>query len=239
MAEVKAFESSTGHVESQLIRAVLDGDYPPGSFLPPERELASKMGVARPTLREALRRLERDGWFTVRKGLPTVANDVWRQGNLNTLANIVQNTGHFTENFTVHLLEVRSALAPSFFRDAVARNPVKVVAALADCDGLEDSPEAYSAFDWRLQKTLAHLSGNPIYLLILNSFDKVYIRLAQQYFAGEENRRISRRFYEQLLSAAMALDPAAAGKVTRETMEESIALWKKKPAAKKTDGSGR
>lgn len=233
MAEIKAFESSTDHVESVLIKAVLDGDYPPGSFLPPERELASKLGVARPTLREALRRLERDGWFTVSKGLPTVVNDVWRQGNLNTLANIVQNTGHFTENFTIYLLEVRSALAPSFFREAVARNPAKVVAALADCDGLEDSPEAYSAFDWRLQKTLAHLSGNPIYLLILNSFDHVYIRLAEQYFSMEENRRKSRRFYEQLLSAAMALDPAAAGRVTREAMEESISLWKKSPLSRR------
>ncbi len=234
MAEIRAFDSSTGHVESRLIKAVLDGDYPPESFLPPERELASKLGVARPTLREALRRLERDGWFTVRKGLPTVVNDVWRRGNLNTLANIVQNTGHITENLILHLLEVRSGLTPSFFRDAVARNPVQVVAALAGADGLGNSREAYSAFDWSLQKTLARLSGNPIYLLMLNSFDNVYVRLAEQYFTREENRRKSSLFYDRLLSAAMAQNPAAAEKVTREAMEESIALWKGRPAAKQS-----
>lgn len=228
MAEIKAFERSTDHVENKLIKSVLDGVFPPGSCLPPERELAASLGVARPTLREALRRLERDGWFTVRKGMPTAVNDVWQQGNLNTLANIVHNSDRFTEGFIIYLLEIRSALAPSFVKEAVARNPVKVVAALADSDILEDSAYALAAFDWSLQKTLAYLSGNPIYLLLLNSFNNVYMKLAHEYFKSDENRRISRRFYKQLLAAAMAVDPAAAARATGEAMTESIALWKEK-----------
>ena len=39
----------------ELIEASINaGDYPAGSRLPPERELASKFNVSRPTIREAI-----------------------------------------------------------------------------------------------------------------------------------------------------------------------------------------
>ncbi len=226
MTGVKAFDRSSDQVENSLISAVLNGDFPPGSFLPPERDLAARMGVARPTLREALRRLERDGWFTARKGQPTAVNDIWQHGNLNTLVNIVQNTGRFPREFIVYLLEVRAALAPSFVRDAVTQNPARVVASLAESDDVEDNPQAYADFDWKLQKKLAQLSDNPVYLLILNSFDAIYMQLAGLYFSKKQHRLSSRNFYRLLLEASMASNPEEAARVTRETMEESIKLWK-------------
>jgi len=226
MTEAKAFDRSSDQVENKLVSAVLKGDFPPGSFLPPERELAARLGVARPTLREALRRLERDGWFTARKGQSTAVNDIWQHGNLNTLVNIVQNADRFPREFIVYLLEVRSALAPSFVRDAVERNPVRVVASLAESDELEDNPDAYASFDWKLQKKLARLSDNPVYLLILNSFDSIYFQLARAYFSKKEHRLASQKFYQRLLDASMASNHEEAAKITRETMEESIKLWK-------------
>lgn len=226
MTEAKAFDRSSDQVENKLVSAVLNGDFPPGSFLPPERELAARLGVARPTLREALRRLERDGWFTARKGQPTAVNDIWQHGNLNTLVNIVQNVNRFPREFIVYLLEVRAALAPSFVRDAVERNPVRVVASLAESDELKDNPDAYASFDWKLQKKLARLSDNPVYLLILNSFDAIYFQLARAYFSKKEHRLASQNFYRRLLDASMASNHEEAAKVTRETMEESIKLWK-------------
>src|SRR5512136_2779504 len=42
--------------ETRLISAILDGTFPINSNLPAERELATKLGVTRPTLREALQR---------------------------------------------------------------------------------------------------------------------------------------------------------------------------------------
>ena len=45
---------SSDQVEDLLVRSILDGSYPPGASLPGERELAAKLGVSRPTLREAL-----------------------------------------------------------------------------------------------------------------------------------------------------------------------------------------
>ncbi|MHB8156037.1 MAG: fatty acid metabolism transcriptional regulator FadR [Desulfocucumaceae bacterium] len=234
MKEINKSERSSDLVENKLIRAVMDGVYAPGSYLPPERDLALSLGVARPTLREALGRLGRDGWFTVRKGQPTQVNDFWSKGNLNTLANIAQNTDRFPQEFVIHLLEVRAALAPAFTRSAVSGNPARVVAVLAESGELEDSSEAFAQFDWQLQKALSILSGNPVYLLILNSFDVVYVQLARQYFSRRENRQASQKFYRRLLTSAMAANPGEAERFTREAMEESIELWKNRPVEEAT-----
>ncbi|MFZ5596644.1 MAG: GntR family transcriptional regulator [Bacillota bacterium] len=232
MTVAVAERRTSDDVERRLIKSVLGGEYPPGTQLPPERELASKMGVARPTLRDALRRLERDGWLTIRKGRPAVVNDFWKTGNLNTLANITGNSDVFHEEFIIYLLEIRAALAPAFIRSAVTKNPARVVAALVESIELEDTPEAFSVFDWEFQKSAAGLAGNPIYPLLLNSFDTLYIKLAGQYFSREEARQASKRFYRRLLASAMASDPVAAESAARDAMEESIHLWKtriKKP----------
>lgn len=47
------------------------GAYPPGSRLPAEPILARQLGIARPTLREALRHLERNGQLQRRRGIGT------------------------------------------------------------------------------------------------------------------------------------------------------------------------
>lgn len=45
-------------IEQQLERLILEGTLRPGQKLPPERELAVQFDVSRPSLREAIQRLE-------------------------------------------------------------------------------------------------------------------------------------------------------------------------------------
>lgn len=55
-------------VLAQLRRAIGLGRFQPGDRLPPERSLAAQLGVARGTLRSALRVLSRDGVVEIRRG---------------------------------------------------------------------------------------------------------------------------------------------------------------------------
>jgi DNA-binding FadR family transcriptional regulator len=48
-------------VADRLREAILSGELPPGSVLPPERELSERFGVGRTTVREALRALQTKG----------------------------------------------------------------------------------------------------------------------------------------------------------------------------------
>lgn len=228
MRALTALDRPAVHTERALVVAILDGDYPPGATLPAERELATRLGVTRPTLREALQRLARDGWLTIQQGKPTVVNDFWREGGLGVLGALAHpaNGLPLPADFIPHLLEVRLNLAPAYTRAAVACNPDRVAGLLGPAAALEDSPQAFAAFDWRLHHGLTVASGNPVYTLILNGFAGFYEQMACRYFQRAEPRDISRSFYDDLLDSARRGDAAGAEALARRVMELSIALWR-------------
>lgn len=214
------------HVEGSLVRAIIDGDYSPGDTLPGERELSQALGVTRPTLREALARLARDGWLTIQQGKATRVNDFWREGGPNILTAMVRYGDHLPRGFISNLLAVRSVMAPAYMRSAVERDAAGVAALATRGEQLPDEAEAFAAFDWRLHHELTIRSGNPVYTLILNGFAGFYEQVAQRYFSRGEARAVSRAFYRELGAVAAAGDGAAAEQLAQEVMAESIRQWR-------------
>lgn len=215
------------HAEGELVSLILSRHFPPDSTLPSERELALKLGVTRPTLREALQRLDRDGWIDVRHGKSTRVRDIWREGGLNVLAAVVRNGGPLPERFVTNLLEVRLAMAPAYARAAVNANG-KAIAALLEAEGRpEQNAEAFGEFDWRLHLALTTNSQNPVFTLILNGFGDLYRVMAVLYFQAPAARRASTQFYDALEQAARKHQPERAEKVTREAMQGSLDHWSK------------
>jgi len=68
---------------------------------------------------------------------------------------------------------------------------------------------------------------NPIFRLLLNSFQNLYRAMGEQYFASVENRRRSRAYYAELLKCAKKGAHLKAETLTRDVMNESLARWKK------------
>jgi GntR family transcriptional repressor for pyruvate dehydrogenase complex len=60
---------------SQLEQMIVEGSLKPSQKLPPERELASQFEVSRPSLREAIQKLEAKGLVTRKQGGGTFVND--------------------------------------------------------------------------------------------------------------------------------------------------------------------
>lgn len=56
------------HIAEVIARHIDTGEFPPGSLLPPERELAQQLGVSRASVREGLIALEVQGRVSVRVG---------------------------------------------------------------------------------------------------------------------------------------------------------------------------
>jgi GntR family negative regulator for fad regulon and positive regulator of fabA len=213
------------YAEEAIVSAILGGTYPPGSPLLAERQLAEALGVTRPTLREALQRLSRDGWVSIRQGKPTLVNDYRRDGGLNVLTALVQHAPQLPRHFVPDLLDVRCALAPAYTRLAVLRDGAAVLDALSGADTLPDTARAFAAFDWTLHRALTVASGNAIYTLILNGFAGFYEQMARRYFARPEARSASRAFYRSLRAAAEARDSDLAGQLAEAMMTRSLALW--------------
>jgi len=220
------------HAEHALITAILAGDFVPGSALPAERELAGMIGVTRPTLREALRRLERDGWLVVQQGKATTVTDFWRDGGLNVLNGIARHSSVLPDDFVPNLLQVRLDLAPTYTRLAVTRAPERVAGLLKSAASIDDTPPAYAAYDWQLQRLLTVESGNAVYALIFNSFAGFYEQMAALYFAGDEARQVSRVYYADLQAAVERGDAAHTETITRDVMRASIDLWQRAAGTK-------
>jgi DNA-binding FadR family transcriptional regulator len=62
-------------IADQLRALLTQGEYPVGTRLPAERDLAKQLGVSRPSVREALIALEVDGWVEIRTGSGVYALD--------------------------------------------------------------------------------------------------------------------------------------------------------------------
>jgi GntR family negative regulator for fad regulon and positive regulator of fabA len=212
--------------ENQLIEAILSGHFPIDSTLPGERDLAGQLGVTRPTLREALQRLARDGWVEINQGKPTRVCNYWQEGNLAVLAAIARHRKHLPTDFVPNLLSIRMLLAPAYARAAVEKNPQLLEELLAGYEDLPEDAEAFSLADWELHHLLTVCSENPVFTLILNGFQDLYPTMGRQYYQNPEGRQASRRFYQGLLESVRAGDAEMAEQVTLEAMERSMSLWK-------------
>lgn len=211
--------------ESRLIEAILDNTFPVNSLLPPERELAEMLGVTRPTLREALQRLSRDGWIEIHHGKSTRVRDYLREGNLLILGAMTHFQKYLPANFVPNLLHIRLLIAPEYTRLATQHSPSEVIRLLESMQGTPDTAEDFTHVDLELHYRLTILSNNPIFTLILNGFGDLYRSMGLIYFSTSQSRDHSRSFYKKLLSAVVSNDAFMAEQVTRQVMRDSIDLW--------------
>ncbi|MEK0160954.1 pyruvate dehydrogenase complex transcriptional repressor PdhR [Pseudoalteromonas piscicida] len=103
--KIKAAKLSDVILE-QLENMILEGSLLPGAKLPPERELAKQFEVSRPSLREAIQKLEAKGLVTRRQGGGTYVKNQLEEGLTDPLFDLISK--HPESQFD--LLEFRHAL---------------------------------------------------------------------------------------------------------------------------------
>jgi GntR family negative regulator for fad regulon and positive regulator of fabA len=213
--------------EQRLLESILSGHFAINTNLPGERDLAAQVGVTRPTLREALQRLARDGWLDIQHGKPTRVRDYWQEGNMGVLSVLAQIPSPQTPDFVANLLEIRVLLAPAYTHQAIEGAAPEIAALLSDYANLEDNPAAFACADWELHHLLTLRAANPIFRLLLNSFQSLSQIMGEKYFLPAKNRERSRAYYANLLACAKRGAFLKAESLTRDVMNESLALWKK------------
>lgn len=230
MSQWEAPEKPAELTENRLVEAILDGTFAINSTLPPERDLAEQLGVTRPTLREALQRLSRDGWLEIHHGKATRVRDYWREGNLTILGTIARFPQYLPADFVKNLLNVRLLLAPQYTRLAVENEREKALGYLKGQTSLDDNAEAFTRFDLGFHILCTQLSGNPVFTLIFNGFGDLYKATGFLYFSQVESRASSRKYYRVLTEAIEKNDLDLVEQIVRAVMYESIDLWKRAEA---------
>ncbi|MGX2997996.1 FadR/GntR family transcriptional regulator [Streptomyces sp. JNUCC 64] len=92
---------------------ITSGEWPVGSRIPTEPELVEQLGVARNTVREAVRALAHNGLLDIRQGSGTYV------AATSELAGVMRR--RFTDADPRHIAELRAALEPSAARLAAGR----------------------------------------------------------------------------------------------------------------------
>ena len=206
-------------VEKELVASLLKGEPKPGTPLQSERDLAARFSVSRASVREALLKLQNSGWISVQQRHATIVNDFWSQGDLELLSSISRNSEPFPKDLASNLLELRVQVAPDYARKAVENGAPQLTECLSRFEKVRKGWGAMVKFDWELHLTMAVLSGNKIYPLIMNSFANLYSKIRGQLFAREEHREQTRCYYRDLLEAASTGNADYAEDVTRAAMK--------------------
>lgn len=203
--------SAVSVVATRLLDLFTSGSIPPGTRLPPERQLAASLEVGRSAVREALAALEILGIVDVRPGSGT-----YLRGTASELLPQSLSWGVLIgERSTAELLELRSGLEIYVARLAADRLTDEELASLgkhlermrANVDG---DLKAFVKADLAWHHELASSAGNSVLLdllQIVRSLLRVWVDRAVQ---DQAQASIALAEHEAVFRALEARDPDAA-----------------------------
>ncbi len=164
-ATVRRSRNSHGQVVEEIGTAIVAGEFPVGSVLPGDVELAQRFGVSRTVLREAMKTLTAKGLVVPKARIGTRVTDpqYWNMFDSDVL------TWHFeagvSEEFLLNLYDIRMAFEPAAAELAAARagdEEIEALRQLADDMGKPGHTiESLALADLRFHLALANASGNP------------------------------------------------------------------------------
>lgn len=216
-------------IADQLQQLICEGEFPPGSRLPPERELAQQLGVSRASVREALIALEVVGEVEVRVGHGVVVRktagaaagpvmraaarrEPWRI-DPDFASEIELNLDE--EIPPLALLQARRHIEPETAALAAASASEADLAALraALARNIEDNREPDGGRfvgDRLLHIRIAEASQNAAYSLLIKHLlghqYGVMFRRLQAYYMAHEMWLRSQRDHERIVAAIVARD---------------------------------
>lgn len=158
-------------VAKRIVSHIADQDMEPGTLLPPEREMQEQYGVARGTLREALRFLELQGIITIKTGPgggPVVAQPDSR--HLGSIFAMMLQLEHTTFR---SVLEARLTLEPTLAAKAAQRATDEQLEELHESlvvmrEHLTDL-EFFLRENGHFHTLIARAGGNPVFSIVIAS----------------------------------------------------------------------
>jgi GntR family transcriptional regulator, transcriptional repressor for pyruvate dehydrogenase complex len=186
---------TTAELVVDAIRGQIErGQLRPGQRLPPERELAARLGVSRPSVRTGLRTLATLGIVRTRHGSGTYVTEGPPRLDARPLRMLSALHGFRAE----HLDEARRLLEISVAGLAAERAGGEHLTVMAEqVSGMfasADDPQGFATHDARFHRAIATAGGNPI----LGSIVEMVTRL---FF--EQSRALSDRDADDLRSLAL------------------------------------
>ncbi|MFD0532847.1 FadR/GntR family transcriptional regulator [Actinomadura luteofluorescens] len=158
---------------------VLGGRYPPGSYLPPERDLAAGYAVTRTSLKHAIVRLAQAGLLETRHGVGTRVRDYERLGGPELLPMLVSTVGTawMAEIFEVRR-EVGAQVAAKAAIHATGEQRARLRELAARVRDAAGGDEAQLA-ECEVHRVIAAATGNRVYGFMVNALLNAYLAVRE------------------------------------------------------------
>jgi GntR family transcriptional regulator, transcriptional repressor for pyruvate dehydrogenase complex len=180
-------DSLADRVCEALVQLISGEDFPPGSRLPSEMKMASRFGVSRTVIREAVSRLKSEGLVESRQGSGVFV----REGNMDAPFRIDPNILDSIQS-VLQVVELRKVLEGEIAALAAKRRSKTQLAAIrAALKQIETEVRAGSNgvdADIAFHRSIAEATGNPHFLALIQ-FLFNFLRSATQTTRGIEATR--------------------------------------------------
>lgn len=205
-------------VADQLRQLFDSGEYAVGDRLPTERELAEKMGISRPTIREALIALEVEGRVRIRVGSGIYVTEPPGNAPLP-----LPGEGPFELLRAREFIE--AAIAEEAARHVTPEHIAEMDAVLDRMAGEDHPSRATIELDRRFHTTVAAMLDNAVLVRVVGElFDQrmnPYFERLSSYFEDHETWRAALEEHRAVRDAIAAGNPAAARAAMKEHLERS------------------
>lgn len=211
-------------IADQIRELIESGEFQTGSRLPPERELAQRLGVSRPSLREGLIALEIDGSVEIRMGsgvyvLPEPVQPTMRAKSLG--------------ESPTELMQARAALEGTTILLAASRINADALEVLrSTLDDMRNEIEAGRKpldQDRQFHIIIAEQSDNSVLArLVADLFDERHSPMSAQFrvkFEDKDTWNFALQEHEAILAALEAKDPLLAQSAMHSHLDSSRRRW--------------
>lgn len=204
---------------------IISGQLKPGDRLPPEREMASLMGISRSVVNSGILDLESKGFVEIipRKG--TIIVDYKNEGTPLILSSIMNyNEGKLSLKLfdslidTRLLIEVESAKCAAMNR--TEENLINLAALITNVKENINDVENFVEFNYKFHHQVTIASGNIVYGMIFKSFEPVCKNLIRMYFQDGNYSLHSLIGHEKLYQAIKDQNIDLAAKFMEEILQE-------------------
>lgn len=211
----------------ELEKSILSGDLQPGDRLPPERELASAMGISRSLINLCILELESRGFVRIIPRHGTFVNDFKKQGTPQMLISLMHyDTDKMDWTLFDNMMDTRRLLEYECTRLAIKNATAEDIALMNEALTTMERQESAERFidgNFSFHHTLTSASGNAIYAMIFNSFETAIRFFLKLFFSSDERRVESIRSHRALLDTIRSGDEAAAMEAIRRTLNTGVA----------------
>lgn len=204
------------HVVEEVRGAILRGDYPAGSELPPAEKLADAFDVSMTVIREAMRVLRSQGLVEVFQGKRPLVAATDSTAAVSLLAQSLGRAGRMQDLMQVRwVLEV--AIAAIAAEHATPAHLTRLAAAVDEMrDGTTIDRQVDA--DVHFHRVLAEATGNPLFPILLQSLEDLLREFRRRSIEGRSVRSGIKE-HAAVLKAVRSRDPRAAREAMVRHME--------------------